>query len=975
MRVPIRIVSICTFALALATGPSAAAAYPPTYHVYRGEDVALRLDKSRVAVLFRPGSTHASRTDALAATGIEVAKSVETGIRQWELLEVATPEEDAAEVHSTLTALLLSNEIDFVSPVFVDRFGEWSVITPDILLRLRPEHAGSAVAILASLAPDLELLDADFGNLPGAVRLRSRAFNGFDVLARANALARDPRVMWAESDYLFSGRGAHTPNDPGWADLWGMNNTGQFGGTPDVDIDADLAWDTTTGSASIKVLVIDVGVDPTHPDINQLPGTNLAGAGDGGPKNVCDNHGTPVAGCISAIIDNSLGTVGVSPASPVISARAFVSSLACDGSWASQPSWTVDALTFGEAQEVRVTNNSNFYGSATQSQAIEDKYAETLANGMVHFSSAGNFTQGTQTYPASLSTVEGVSAVLWTGSLAGFSNWAGTLGVSAPGEALYTTDRQGTAGYGADDYTFFGGTSGAAPYAAGVAALVLGIDPSLTGPEVRALVRCSATDMGDPGFDMFYGHGFVNANNAVIAALGTDTDGDGAPDPCDNCSGLFNPGQSDQDADSVGDDCDPCTDADLDGFGDGSLPANTCSVDNCVVVYNAAQTDTDSDSIGDSCDNCSTVDNGGQEDSDLDGVGDACDSCPSAASYTNHLVNGDMETGDLSGWTIADQWSLNDGTLDPGGPGNPLPPISGLYDALMAGTNVGTHSLVQTVTIPQGVEQGQLVWKDRLRNHSGEYVDPTQEWRVLLRQAGGGAVQEVFSTTPGSAPWQVGPNPRSGDVTSFLQSLEGADVDVAFEEQDSLYFFNVTIDDAALLIASNGDDDSLGDVCDNCPSSTNEYQGDDDDDGAGNHCDVCPLVSDPTQFDSDGDGAGNACDCAALNPAIRPPALVPALDLTTGAPGEAVLDWSVTPYSSTYSVTRGQLTGLGSGNYGPCLIENVAGTTHSDSDMPPSGDGYAYLIQGDSNCGLGGLGITSRDVVRVNGDAGACDGN
>src|SRR5574341_819801 len=110
-----------------------------------------------------------------------------------------------------------------------------------------------------------------------------------------------------------------------------------------MDMDGDSAWDYTTGD----------------------------------PANECDNHGTAVAGCVSAIINNSLGTVGIAPNCKAVSARTFVSNIPCNGGWSSTAIWTVNALAWAESHGVWVTNNSNYYGFTSSS--IKDKYESTYA--------------------------------------------------------------------------------------------------------------------------------------------------------------------------------------------------------------------------------------------------------------------------------------------------------------------------------------------------------------------------------------------------------------------------------------------------------------------------------------------------------------------------------------------------------------------------------------------------------------------
>jgi hypothetical protein len=67
---------------------------------------------------------------------------------------------------------------------------------------------------------------------------------------------------------------------------------------------------------------------------------------------------------------------------------------------------------------------------------------------------------------------------------------------------------------------------------------------------------------------------------------------------------------------------------------------------------------------------------------------------------------------------------------------------------------------------------------------------------------------------------------------------------------------------------------------------------------------------------------------------------------------------------------------LSSDSYGACLIEGLTAMTHQDTETPPPGDGFGYLVQGNkTGCGLGSLGFTSWEEVRVNNDGAACAGH
>jgi subtilisin family serine protease len=615
---PSRVFLITIFFVFL--GCSLGTAQTPTFYYYQGGAVELELVNNQLAVQYQPGIDPAVQSAAMARAGVSIVTTTPTGIGAWYVAELATSMSGAQDADAQIRTLLNSPDIQFVSPVFRGLNNGRLTITPDILMRVKEDSRPAGPAIIARLAPDLAVTEHEFGNMPGAYKLHSSSRNGFEVLHQANLLAEDPQVAWAEPDMHFTAVHCLTPNDPGYPNLWGINNTGQFGGTPDIDMDGNLAWDISTGTSTVKIVILDTGVQQDHPDINQETGRDFTGdIYDGGPGNACDNHGTTVAGCVTAKINNALGTVGIAPDCRVLSARIGVATVPCNGTWSGSYSWTVDALAWAETQGVRVSNNSNSYGGT--SSAITAKYNSTYANGMVHFASAGNDGVDQSGYPASLATVNSVSAINYFGDLASFSNYGPDISVSAPGTAVYTTDRTGTDGYYSGDYGYVQGTSYSAPYAAGAAALIIAVEPTLTAAEVEDKLRCTSRDMGDPGRDEIYGYGLVNTYNSTSQPW-TDTDGDGYAEPCDNCPGVYNPLQEESDGDGVGDSCDVCP---LDRYDDADGDSYCADVDNCPAAYNPAQDDADGDNVGDLCDNCLTDYNPLQEDVDGDGIGDSCE--------------------------------------------------------------------------------------------------------------------------------------------------------------------------------------------------------------------------------------------------------------------------------------------------------------------------------------------------------------
>jgi len=520
-------------ATAVASGPSVE---PAGHYLYRFDQRRpLTLQPQRIAVYQR--ESQRAEKPRLADLGIGAADLTGWPIPGWSLAVTPPAARTGGGIADLVAAVAADESVDFVSPVFVGADGGPLIVTFDLLVGFRRDVApGRAEAILGEAGAGV-ITHRTFAGMKGVYKLRSRARNGFEVLAAANALAERPEVSFAEPDMIFTGRGSAIPNDPGFSNCWGLHNTGQLGGTPDMDVDGPEAWDLTTGDSSIIVVVIDTGVQQDHPDLNQIPGTDstddTGGLGDGGPVNACDVHGTPVAGCVSAIIDNGLGTVGVAPGCVVASARTFISNTpGCNLSWSTQVSWTVQSLAWAESIGARVTNNSNFYGF--MSSSIDQKYEDTRAAGMVHFSSAGNGASPLITYPASLPCINAVTALDRTGALASFSNFGSGLAFSAPGEDIYTTDRTGADGWSGGDYTFATGTSFASPFAAGIAALILSGNACLDADDVEQIMQQAAVDLGSPGYDTTFGWGFVNAHQSLVQTPGsTDVNGDGAVDVLD----------------------------------------------------------------------------------------------------------------------------------------------------------------------------------------------------------------------------------------------------------------------------------------------------------------------------------------------------------------------------------------------------------------------------------------------------------
>ncbi|MCA9310407.1 MAG: S8 family serine peptidase, partial [Phycisphaerales bacterium] len=521
---PMRQASVMTTCFTLTAAAVTAASGQSLSYNYLGEHIPLGVDATRIAVFAPEGQADTDLRALLTRHGIDPATRIVNGVKGWQTYEIPA---DRREVdQASFLAMEIGADGVFASPVFIDQRHQPLIMTRDLLIGFKagvtPEKARE---ILAAHVPG-EVLDVDFGGLANVYRFRTALTHGLDVLEVGNELADLPEVDFAESDFIVKGVSFLTPNDPLYGGLWGLNQAN------DQDMDAPEAWDITTGDSSVQVVVLDVGMQQNHPDLNQVTGMDFSGSiPGGGPANECDNHGTAVAGCVAAIINNNLGVVGVAPDCIVKSGKIGTSTSffgLCLGTFDSQPSMLVNALNWSVTSGARVTNSSFGY---TNSAAVNSAYASARTNGVIHFVATGNDGSSTISYPANLPSVNAIGAMAASGNRATFSQYGVGIDLSAPGQGINSTDRTGADGYEAGDYvSALDGTSFASPYAAGVAALVISANPSLTVDEVEQILYSTAVDKGVAGYDTTFGWGFINAYNAVLAAAPPSCPGDATGD-------------------------------------------------------------------------------------------------------------------------------------------------------------------------------------------------------------------------------------------------------------------------------------------------------------------------------------------------------------------------------------------------------------------------------------------------------------
>ena len=409
----------------------------------------------------------------------------------------------------------------YVASAYIDRFGGLAWPTEAGFIVFKSDASESDRQRALKNISDSVLKVENYQAIPGLIRVSFKVATGDKVMSILQNIALDPAVQFTEPDMAFTGKNGGVPTDPGFVNCWGHLNTGSGGGVTNFDMHSTNAWNFTTGDPSIAVLVIDVGVEQSHPDIQQTEGRDftggdISGIAGGDPINTCDSHGTAVAGCISARMNNGVGTVGSAPNCVSVSARCFISATPCTGSWTANYSWTANALNWAALNGIRISNNSNWYGSGSSS--LSYAYSVAREGGMVHFACAGNDANTNIWYPANLISVNAIGAMARNQTRSTFSCYGEKLFLMAPGTSIYTTDRTGNLGYSTSSYATVSGTSFASPYSAGVAALMLSKNPTLSPDDIEAILAFTAQDLGDLGKDSNYGWGMINSYEAVRSA-------------------------------------------------------------------------------------------------------------------------------------------------------------------------------------------------------------------------------------------------------------------------------------------------------------------------------------------------------------------------------------------------------------------------------------------------------------------------
>jgi len=379
-------------------------------------------------------------------------------------------------------------------------------------------------------------------------------------LSRANALHLEDAVVWA-APAIYVRTILHSQvTDPYFPNQYYLEHTGQFGGVPDTDLDADSAWLFTLCDSSLRVAVIDDGFESNHPDLAESRLVNPFDFYDMGPDptpgSPKDNHGMACAGILAASHNDSgiAGVFGSCELVPIRKPFGTITDL--------KLSRTADAIRYAWEQGARVISCSWGYGTTIEYSVITEAIQQVsdVCEGGSEDASVVVFSVGNEgsvvTFPASLDETIGVGGVSkqnvpWWWSNTGpavdvvattgpLAEWVGDTLV--PMGDIWTVDRVGDLGWNPlvtweplenHDYTArFGGTSAACPQVAGLIALVAAKRPDLMDDcrpvDVMRDILCQSAEYFSEDYEpQEVGCGHANAFRALLAVGRGEVSNDG----------------------------------------------------------------------------------------------------------------------------------------------------------------------------------------------------------------------------------------------------------------------------------------------------------------------------------------------------------------------------------------------------------------------------------------------------------------
>jgi len=381
-----------------------------------------------------------------------------------------------------------------------------------------------------SLAPGIFFLDdrnpstvSASSHVARPSRIYSRKTNPCKRAKVRKWLASLSQRVRCEPNWVY--QAAATPDDPSYAEQYASS----FLSLP-------TAWDQTTGSTGPIVVVIDSGVQYTHPDLvanmwsnpNEIPANGVDDDSNGyvddvygvntitGSGDPMDdyNHGTHCAGILGARGNNATGIAGVAWTTKIVAAKFL------DAEGAGYLSDAIQAIQYATALKQAGHNivvSSNSWGGGGYSSSLFSAIQQSINAGILFVAAAGNSNSDNDVYPSypasyNLNGIISVASTTQSGQRSSFSNYGATsVDIAAPGSSILSCIPTNT-------YANYSGTSMAAPQVSGIALLAQSIcNSTLTVSQLKGIIL--DTGVTYPSLSGYMVTGAIaNAANAVTAA-------------------------------------------------------------------------------------------------------------------------------------------------------------------------------------------------------------------------------------------------------------------------------------------------------------------------------------------------------------------------------------------------------------------------------------------------------------------------
>lgn len=335
---------------------------------------------------------------------------------------------------------------------------------------------------------------------PDADSVRLMSTTDMDVISEEHSLYRSDGgaelfslvesglVEYAEPNYKVYLLG--TVDDPYYPQQWNL-----------IDIGIDDAWDYGINGEGVRVAIIDSGINARHEDFegsNILNGVNVIDSNN----DVADQsgHGTFVSGVIAATRDNGKGIAGITDGVEIVPIKCF------EDSDDTNISYVVSALYAAVDQySCDVINLS--LGMQQSVRSFKDAIDYASSSGAILISSVGNYGTSTLFYPAAYDNVIGVGSAGKNGELCDFSQYNSSVFVTAPGESIYSLSHTSN-----NKYMVGAGTSFSTPHVSSLAIMAKCYNTSIGVEEFKKLLIDSSADRGPQGYDVYFGHGYIEAD-------------------------------------------------------------------------------------------------------------------------------------------------------------------------------------------------------------------------------------------------------------------------------------------------------------------------------------------------------------------------------------------------------------------------------------------------------------------------------